>query len=71
MTEDVKPTQAPEQVQQESADLTISDLQNIKAIIDLASTRGSFRPNEMVAVGTVYAKLNNFLGSIPTKQNGA
>ena len=71
MTEEIKPAPAQESATQESADLTISDLQNIKAIIDLASTRGSFRPNEMVAVGTVYAKLNNFLASIPTKQPGA
>ena len=55
---------------QEGADLTITDLNNIKQIIDLASSRGAFRPNEMVAVGTVYNKLQNFLNSIPKPPTG-
>jgi hypothetical protein len=55
---------------QESADLTITDLSNIKQIIDLASSRGAFRPGEMVAVGTVYNKLQNFLSSIPKASTG-
>lgn len=64
------PVQAPEAAApaQESADLTINDLNNIKQIIDLASSRGAFRPAEMVAVGTIYTKLNNFLNSIPKAQ---
>lgn len=72
MTEDNKQT-APVQEQaappqQESNDLTITDLNNIKAVIDLASSRGAFKPNEMVAVGSVYTKLSNFLASIPKPQ---
>jgi hypothetical protein len=56
----------------ESADLTINDLSNLRQIIDLASSRGAFRPNEMVAIGTIYNKLQNFLNSIPkTPQAGA
>lgn len=75
MTEETKQAAAPveqpaPQAQQESNDLTITDLNNIKAVIDLASSRGAFKPNEMVAVGSVYTKLNNFLASIP-KQQGA
>lgn len=61
---EVPPSQA------EGADLTITDLSNIKQIIDLASSRGSFRPSEMVAVGTVYNKLQNFLNSIPKPPSG-
>jgi len=55
---------------QEPADLTINDLSNIRQIIDLASSRGAFRPTEMIAVGTVYNKLSNFLNSIPKQQPG-
>ena len=37
-------------------DLTVQDLQAIKSIIDVASTRGAFRPNEMMTVGQTYNK---------------
>ena len=33
-------------------------------IIDLAMTRGAFRANEAVQVGTVYNKLTQFVGSV-------
>lgn len=69
MTEEVK-TATTEQAPAESNDLTISDLGNLRAIIDLASSRGAFKPNEMIAVGSVYNKLNNFLNNLP-KQPGA
>ena len=50
---------APEQ--QVGPDLTVQDLANLRAIIDVASQRGAFKPNEMVAVGTIYSKLEKFL----------
>lgn len=70
MTEEMKQNTTPadpaaQAPQQESADLTITDLTNLKAVIDLASSRGAFKPNEMLAVGTVYTKLSNFLANIP------
>lgn len=43
--------------------LTIQDLGNIRSIIDAASQRGAFRAAEMVSVGTVYNKLNDFLNA--------
>lgn len=43
------------------AEITLNDLASLKTIIDVASQRGAFRPNEMVAVGTVYAKLDKFI----------
>lgn len=49
------------------ADLTINDLQALRAIIDLASSRGAIKTVEMLAVGTVYNKLNLFLEAA-TKQ---
>ena len=48
--------------------LTISDLSAMKSIIDVASSRGAFRPNEMVLVGQTYTKLIAFLESV--KQQG-
>ena len=51
-------TAAPEE---SGAELTIQDLVAVKSIIDVASQRGAFKPNEMIAVGTVYSKLEKFL----------
>jgi hypothetical protein len=68
MTDTVQDTpqeQAPEAQQQDQAnDLTINDLAAMKNIIDLGSQRGAFKPNEMVAVGTIYNKLTNFLEQV-------
>ena len=60
----------PAQEQQESADLTVNDLNALKTIIDIASSRGAFKPNEMVAVGQTYQKLFSFLETVSkqTKQ---
>ena len=53
-------------------DLNINDLNAMKQIIDLASSRGSFKAAEMEAVGKVYNKLSNFLAQVAAKgqQNG-
>lgn len=66
MTEETKTQQPAETAapQQESADLTISDLSAMKTIIDIASSRGAFKPNEMVAVGQTYTKLSTFLDTV-------
>ena len=40
----------------------------MKGIIDVASERGSFKPGEMAAVGTVYNKLEAFLKNIEEQQ---
>jgi hypothetical protein len=47
--------------QESATDLTINDLNALKTIIDIASSRGAFKPTEMVAVGQTYTKLENFL----------
>ena len=44
-----------------NTELTINDLNALKVIIDIASSRGAFKPNEMVAVGQTYNKLAAFL----------
>jgi hypothetical protein len=50
------------------AELTVQDLNALKAIIDVASTRGTFKPNEMVTVGSVYGKLDAFLNAVAAQQ---
>ena len=52
---------------QEAPQLTINDLATLKNIVDLASQRGAFKPNEMVVVGQTYIKLTTFLDAV-TKQ---
>lgn len=62
---------AQEQTQPESPDLTINDLNALKTIIDIASSRGSFKPNEMVAVGQTYTKLTTFLEAVSKQAEAA
>lgn len=67
-----QPQAAAQPAQQESTDLTVADLNAMKTIIDLASSRGAFKPNEMVAVGSVYTKLSAFLATVAkTPTSGA
>lgn len=56
-------------VQEENQQLTINDLVAMKSIIDVASQRGAFKPNEMVVIGQTYNKINLFLEAIK-KQSG-
>jgi hypothetical protein len=44
--------------------LTLTDLQNLRAIIDLASRRGAFGATELSMVGSAFDKLNEFLTSV-------
>ncbi len=62
------PASAPKQEAQ-GPDLTVQDLQALRSIIDVASSRGAFKPNEMTAVGTVYTKLDTFLKAVSTQNN--
>ena len=48
----------------ETNTITISDLDTIKNIINLAATRGAFRGEELSMVGTVYDKLTVFLEAV-------
>jgi hypothetical protein len=58
--------QAAEQAPQaeQSPELTVNDLNAIKQIIDVASSRGAFKPNEMMVVGQTYNKLEMFLSAV-------
>jgi hypothetical protein len=61
-------TQAPAGATPPAAELTVQDLTAIKQIIDVASTRGAFRANEMAVVGTTYNKLESFLSAVSAQQ---
>ena len=54
--------------QEQAPDLTIADLNAMKSIIDVASGRGAFKPNEMSTVGQVYDKLEKFLAAVAEQQ---
>ena len=49
-------------------DITVQDIASVKAIIELASSRGAFKPSEMVPVGQLYNKIEAFLNSLPTQE---
>ena len=59
---------APEASQEQAVDLTVNDLNAMKVIIDIASSRGAFKPNEMTAVGQTYTKLTAFLEKVAQQQ---
>ena len=58
----------PETSEAQAPDLTIQDLQSLKSIIDVASQRGAFKPNEMMTVGQTYSKLETFLAAVAQQQ---
>jgi hypothetical protein len=45
-------------------ELSISDLVNLRAIIETASKRGAFAASEMTAIGSVFDRLNTFLNAV-------
>lgn len=55
-TQDTEATAQPE--------LTISDLQNLRAIVEVAVQRGAFRAAELSAVGATYDRLSVFLAAV-------
>lgn len=53
-----------EQAETTQPELTVTDLANIRAIIDVAVRRGAFGASEVSGVGTVFDKLNSFLNAV-------
>lgn len=45
-------------------ELSITDLQNLRAIVDTAVRRGAFGAAEMSAIGAVYDRVNTFLNAV-------
>lgn len=72
MTDQVENKEPVEQAQTApAAELNISDLNAMKQIIDIASARGAFKPNEMLVVGQTYSKLTTFLDAVAKQAEGA
>ena len=48
-------------------ELTLGDLTMLRNIVDLASSRGAFRGNELEVIGKAFNKLNTFLNAVAPK----
>ena len=51
--------------------ISLRDLDQIAQIIDLATTRGAFRGQELSTIGALYDKLATFLNSVKEQQEAA
>ena len=70
-TATANPQAAPAQAQAPQPDptaLSIGDLKNLSTILDVASTRGAFKANEMAGVGFLYNKLQAFLAKVAPEE---
>lgn len=59
--------QAPK-TPEEAPNVTVNDLANVYAVIDLASKRGAFQANELAAVGSVANKVKAFVDHVQAQQ---
>lgn len=48
----------------ENNTITVTDLDTLRNLIDLACTRGAFRASEAKVVGELHEKLTNFLEAV-------
>lgn len=73
MTDKVEQTEEQTQAGPQDAgpDLNIQDLSAMKSIIDVASSRGAFKPAEMQMVGQTYNKLSAFLDAVAKQAEAA
>lgn len=49
--------------------ITVSDLSQIKVMIEVACERGAFRAPELKTVGTIYERLTSFLNVVMVDAN--
>ena len=56
---------------QQAPAVTVNDLANVYAIIDLASKRGAFQASELTAVGSVANKIKAFVDHIAAQTAAA
>lgn len=56
------------QKQAEPVNVTVNDLVNVYAVIDLASKRGAFQAAELEAVGSVANKIKAFIDQVQAQQ---
>lgn len=55
--------------EQKQPELSITDLQNLKTLIDVSVRRGTFQSNELTSVGAVVDRLNTFLSMVAAQQS--
>jgi len=67
-TENTEENTTPE-TENTAPQLSIQDLQNLRAIIELAVRRGAFVASEVSSVGQVYDRLNSFLVAVAPQDN--
>jgi uncharacterized protein YggE len=65
MNDQTQPEMTPEAVSH--PELTVTDLTNIRSIIDIAVRRGTFGAAEISGVGTTFDKLNAFINAVTAK----
>jgi hypothetical protein len=65
---ETEPQGTEQPAQDQGVDLSINDLSAMKSIIDVASSRGAFKPSEMMSIGQVYNKLTTFLDAVAKQQ---
>lgn len=63
MTTEVTQEVTPE-VTTSQPEIGITDLQNLRAIVEVAAKRGVFAANELSSVGLTYDRLNAFLVAV-------
>lgn len=63
-----QPAAEPAAQQPAGPDLNVSDLVALKSIIEIATTRGAFKANELEAVGKTFNKLSTFLEAVAKKE---
>lgn len=51
--------------------INLTDLQSLLNIVDIATSRGAFKGNELSQVGAVYDKLDTFLTFVAEQQQKA
>ncbi len=66
--ENTAPPEQPQTPEVPPADLNISDLLALKSIVEVATQRAAFKPNELEGVGRTYNKLSNFLESVAKRE---
>lgn len=63
--------QQVEQQAQPQPELGIADLQNLRAIVEVAVRRGAFGAAEISSVGAVFDRVNAFLNAVAPPQQPA
>jgi hypothetical protein len=62
--------QEQEQQVASQPELSITDLQNLRAIVDTAIRRGTFSGSEISSVGAVYDRVNSFINAVSAQEGG-